>query len=103
MIADDDAWASGGKILFTLDDLERDASGEAHGVFESTGGKVLGDAVLLKRPEEERDEHAVGGAEDESGIGDEETGVEGCGRETHSREGEEGGGKADIEDQEAEE
>lgn len=83
-------------MLLAGDDVEADAGGVAHGVFEGAGGGPLGDAVVADEAKDDRGEDAVEGAEDKRAVGGEKAGVEAGGLKAGQGHGVEGGGEPDI-------
>lgn len=76
VVADEDHGPRG-EVLGAGDDVEADAGGEPHGEVEGAGGGPLRDAVVAEEAEVEAREDAVGGAEEEAGVGGEAAGEEG--------------------------
>lgn len=76
MISNDNAGPRG-EVLLALDDLKRNARGQAHAVFEGASGEILRQTVAPDEAESEGDENAVGGADEERDVGGQTAGVEG--------------------------
>ena len=74
-----------------------------HGILKGSRDGPLADAVLADEAKGEGCEDAVCGAEDETAVRGEETGVKGGGRDGEVGEGEESACEAEVEGEEAEE
>lgn len=98
VVADDDHGSLGGEVLLALDDDEADAGGVAHDEVEGAGDGPLGETVFAEQAEGDRGEDAVGGTEEERGVGCEHSGCEaqdGNGGEVDGH-GEEGEGEEEV-------
>lgn len=83
MVAHDHARPPRVEIFFARHDLEPNPRGQIHGDFERAGHQVLHDPVVAERPEKDRGQNAVNCANDETAVGGEESGKEGCSRNGH--------------------
>lgn len=64
-------------MFFARDNGEADACREGHCILERTCDKMLRQKMGVEEAERQRDDDAIGSAEDEAGIGREKSGCEG--------------------------
>ena len=91
------------QMFLPRDDFKMYARGPSHGVVKGSRDHPLADSVLAEETEGQGDEDAVGSAEEQTAVGGEQAGVEGCRGDGEVGEGEEGGDEAEVEGEEAEE
>ncbi len=72
MVADNDHRSLSGEVFLALDDDEAHPRAVAHDEVEGAGSGPLAEAVFAYRAEGEGGVNAVGGAEEEGGVGGEE-------------------------------